>query len=305
MSQDVRDLKYLEHRDVIGLNFIRTGGPYVFRRHFRQGLRSHVLEVLNASDLARETGGEAVDGVIHFPRARPVRMFRIFRTRLESLEAALGEISRVKLVERFLAPDFMACSNEMVVDYFGPEGRDLLLCGLQAYVCGAVVDPWNILDGTDFLKLLYDGLPLRLAHPPMHRDHWLAKVYRNGCRFIACLKQMVVEAHHVPDLAGVGNILVTPGGRFKLVDINNISRVHFDRRITLDDRGYPVCDKSIEALALLEAKVTGRAIDSSDPVYKAFLDPIRQQEVEATERQFVKTAAAGAGTRRRPDQDRR
>jgi hypothetical protein len=76
-------------------------------------------------------------------------------------------------------------------------------------------------------------------------------------------------------------------GQIKLVDINNISRVHFDTTIRLDDRGYPVCDKSIEALAMLERKILGHPIDGNDPIYRTFLISQRMEAVAALERQFL------------------
>jgi hypothetical protein len=70
------------------------------------------------------------------------------------------------------------------------------------------------------------------------------------------------------------------------VDINNICEVSFDSHILLDDRGYPVCDKSIEALSMLELKVAGRTIDRNEPIYKVFLDPGRRNEVKRQEKLF-------------------
>jgi hypothetical protein len=92
---------------------------------------------------------------------------------------------------------------------------------------------------------------------------------------------MITEANIVPDLAGVGNLILTRSCHFKLVDINNISRVFFDSSVRLDDKGYPVCDKSIEALSLIEQKVLHRSIEIDDPVYKNFLDPLRMKDVRA------------------------
>ena len=91
---------------------------------------------------------------------------------------------------------------------------------------------------------------------------------------------MILQTNRVPDLAGVGNLILTRSGNIKLVDINNISRVSFDRTIPLDDRGYPVCDKSIEALSLLERKLTGRSLDGRDIIYNTFLDPERMKDVK-------------------------
>lgn len=124
MEIDIRDRATLNHADVTALNFIRATPPYIFRRHYRHGLRSHIMEILNPGDVAIEQSGTIMDGIRHFPMARPRRMFRIFRTRLKTLDEALGEIDRVKIVERFLGPDFMATSTECIVDYQGrPEEK--------------------------------------------------------------------------------------------------------------------------------------------------------------------------------------
>ena len=99
---------------------------------------------------------------------------------------------------------------------------------------------------------------------------------------------MVAEVRHVPDLAGAGNLVVTKAGQIKLVDINNISPVVYDVDIRLDDKGYPVCDKSIEALALLEQKITGQAIDAQEALYRFFLAPERRQRVKRQEELFYR-----------------
>jgi hypothetical protein len=93
------------------------------------------MEILNPAEVEIEQSG-TLDrrDEMRFPRARPCRMFRIFRSRLKTIDKALTEIGRVKIVERYLAPDFMATSTECIVDYRGPDGWDLLLCGFQEYV---------------------------------------------------------------------------------------------------------------------------------------------------------------------------
>ena len=117
MPGDIRDKLFIGHDDVIGLNFIKNPCPYVFRRHFRQGLRSHILEILKPADMEREILGTVVDGVRWFPKARPHKIFRIFRARLKTLADALNEIARVKVIEHYLAPAYLAKSDEFVVDY--------------------------------------------------------------------------------------------------------------------------------------------------------------------------------------------
>jgi len=96
---------------------------------------------------------------------------------------------------------------------------------------------------------------------------------RPGRGFVLRLKGLISEAGYVPDLAGSGNLILTAAGLIKLVDINNVSRVSFDSSIPLDDRGYPVCDKSVEALSMLEKNLAGRPLDPEDKIYKVFSGP--------------------------------
>lgn len=286
MPVDIRDKAFIGHDDVIGLNFIKKSSPFFFRRHFRQGLRSHVMEILKLSDVQLEKEGIVIDGLKWYPKARPFKIFRLFRSRLKTVEIALGEIGRVKIVEKYLAPDYLARSDEFIVDYMGPEGRDLVLCGFQEYVEGEILDPWGILEKDKLTSVMYDNLVRNALHPAVIKEKWIRRVERKVEKFIGRIKRMIVETSHVPDLAGVGNIIIANSGEIKLVDINNISRVVFDTVIRLDDKGYPVCDKSIEALAHLEHKVLGGAINNNEPIYKNFLDPQRIKAVQAKEQDF-------------------
>lgn len=286
MPEDIRDKQYITHEDVVGLNFIKTDGPLVFRRHYRQGLRSHVLEILRPADLDRERTGTVVDGNRWFPKAKPIKIFRLFRTRLNTLEIALKEIGRVKLVEKYLAPDYMACSDEFIVDYASPEGPALMLCGLQGYVEGEILDPWSILEGAPFRADLYDRMRDKLASDFRSPSQWIEGLQKETAIFIKKIKAMASETGHIPDLAGVGNLMVVRSGRIKLVDINNISPVNADRKIALDDRGYPVCDKSIEALSHLEQKILGRSVDTRETIYHDFLAPERLAAVKIREKRF-------------------
>jgi len=273
--EDVRDKPYLSHEDVLALNFIREPSPYLFRRHHRSGLRSHIMEVLRLGDLELERTGILQDGLRRFPRAKPLKMLRIFRTRFEGPSEAEQEIGRVKLVLRHLEAEQLGMSNEFLVDYNIGGGREPLLCGLQEYVEGEILDPWSPAQGAELRHLASRLEPGALS---LFRGH------AEG--FVRNVKRMILESGHVPDLAGVGNLLVTRAGRIKLVDINNISRVFMDRKIRVDDRGYPVCDKSIQALALLEEKVLGRPPDLSEVLYRIYLDPGRIREVKAIEKAF-------------------
>lgn len=292
MPQDIRDRPTIDHADVIALNFVRSSPPYLFRRHFRQGLRSHIMEILRLSDVALERTGRSVGGVRRFPRATPYRMFRIFRAHLGTLESALEETARVKLVERYLAPGFMARSTECIVDYQGPDGRDLILCGFQEFVPGEVLDPWTILGVSDLLPVLYHTIDQSKEPLCLPEERWIETVRQRGAAFVRRIKQMITEAGHIPDLAGAGNLIVTAKGEIRLVDINNISAVAFDSSIRLDEKGYPVGDKSVEALSLIEEKLFNRPVDLNEPAYRHFLDPRRRKRVTAKERRFRESMIA-------------
>jgi hypothetical protein len=73
-----------------------------------------------------------------------------------------------------------------------------------------------------------------------------------------------------------------------LVDINNISYISSDGCVLMDDFNYPVCDKSIEALSLIEQKLLGHKIENDDPVYMSFLKPERLREVDRLALRFQK-----------------
>jgi hypothetical protein len=282
MEDDIRDRPYLTHEDVLGLNFIKDPCPFVFRRHHRTGLRSHVLQVLRPRDVADERNGVIQEGVKWFPKANPIKMLRLFRAKFDGLARAQEEIRKVKIIETFLGHPYYARSEEFLVHYRVKGVTDILLCGLQEVVEGEILDPWSPVEG-DLLKPLFERLapPIRPQgsqdEPPNAKAHVR--------EFINRVKRMILEVGHAPDLAGVGNLLVTREGLLKLVDINNVCLVRFDSTIQLDDRGYPVCDKSVEALYLIEKKVFGGPLASS-PIYTHFLDPHRMGEVRQIERGF-------------------
>ena len=285
MPLDIRDKPALRHEDVVGLNFIRADSPFFFRRHFRQGLRSHIMEILKRSDVAAENEGVVAAGARSFPRARPTRMLRIFRARLGSLESALAEIARVSVVASYLGPEFIAESSEFLVDYHGPEGVSIMLCGFQAYNEGALLDPRSLRPN------LYDTLHKASERSETHQRDWVSVARREGQRFARAVKNMIADVRHIPDLAGAGNLVVTKAGKVKLVDINNISPVVLDAEIHLDDKGYPVCDKSIEALDLVEQKIVGRKSDADEAIYRFFLAPERRRRVQEQEERFYRRRA--------------
>ena len=182
----------------------------------------------------------------------------------------------------------MARSTECIVDYRGPEGRDLMLCGFQEYVAGEILDPWTILGAADLLPALYETFRCQDSPLTLSKDQWIETVKEKGFRFIKKIKRMISEAGHIPDLAGAGNLIITASGGICLVDINNISGVSIDPSIHLDEKGYPVCDKSIEALSLIEEKILGRPVDMKEDLYKHFLNPKRRKALKAKEALFWK-----------------
>lgn len=291
MPEDIRDKPSIRHDDVSALNFIEASSPYFFRKHFRQGLRSHVMEILKRTDIQIENSGAVIDGVRWYPRAKPTNMLRIFRTRLATVDSALEEIKRVKVVEHYLGPDFIAESSEFLVDYHGPEGPGIMLCGVQAYVEGQILDPWSLLDTDRLLSSLYAALHKAEERSESFRSRWLRETRQKGAEFVRKVKQMIAEVKYIPDLAGAGNLVVPKTGEIRLVDINNISRVAFDAEIRLDDKGYPVCDKSIEALSLIETNFLGRPIRREETIYQTFLDPHRKRQVAIKEELFYRNRA--------------
>lgn len=285
-SEDIRERPYLSHQDVLKLGFVRDPGVFFFRKHYRTGLRSHIMEVLDPADVEKETTGVEVDGMMLYPQAEPLKMLRIFRTRFETLSDAEEELKRVKIVQTYLAPDHVARSQEFLVDYTVQGRRQMLLCGLQEYVKGEVLEPWSHLDKAYLASLARDMGSETGEDRGVTNSRWFLSVQEKTENLVSKLKQMVVEAGHIPDLAGVGNLILTRSGKIKLVDINNISNVSFDATIPLDDRGYPVCDKSIRVISLLEEKLLGRSVGEDDPIYKTFVRPERIKEVKALEEKF-------------------
>jgi hypothetical protein len=254
------------------------------------------MEVLKPEDLLKEREGFLCHGMRWFPRSKPIRMLRIFRTRFNCLKGAETEVERVKIAARYLGGGRMAMSQEFLVDYRESDISDFLLCGLQEYIDGEVVDPWGLLDE----RCLVMGLQRMLCDlfedydEIIDENMWVKKVKRVCHSFCVAVRCMIMEAGFIPDLAGVGNLRITVDGDIKLVDINNISMVNFDSGIYLDDKGYPVCDKSIQALSMLEKKILGKEIDGKDPISGRFLDPSRIKDVAAIEKEFHVMTAYGS-----------
>lgn len=281
---DIRDKAFVTPGDILALNFIRRPDRRLFRKHFRSGLRSHVTEILNARDVEEETRGRMVDGVRRFPPAKPGWILRIFRRRFTSLDQILEDIGKYKLVLKFLGPHRIARSEEFVADYDLDGVRHMVLCGLQEYIDGEILDPWGLY-GTGYLADLLDRMP-----DPEHRPRERLDKTRASIRdFVDRTREMVRVSGYIPDLAGIGNLLITQAGEIKLVDINNIVPLGREDEIPLDDKGYPSCDKSIETLAILETRILGRTADARDPLYGRFLAPRRRRRVRKLEAAFYET----------------
>ncbi len=281
MITDIRDRPSLSGEELTGLNFINASGGYVFRKFYRAGLRSHIFEVLSKADIDTETRGCTVDGIRMFPRAIPLKMFRILRRRFNSKEEVFDEINKYNLLLSFLGPECIATSDELMVDYTGTGRHQIVLCGLQEYVNGEILDPWRI-TGPDHLSDMYTALKI----DQIPRNRWVAGAMHNISGFIDKIKNMIKESSYIPDLAGIGNLILTPDAGIKLVDINNIVHIMLDREIRVDDKGYPSCDVSVQVLYILETEILKKTIPPDDPLYQLFLAPERKEQVRQMEKAF-------------------
>ncbi len=278
---DIRDRTILSGDEVLSLNFINGSGPYIFRRYYRSGLRSLIFEVLLARDVEKETQGELIDGIKMFPRAKPKKMFRILRNRFKSKEAVLKEIQKYNILLSCLGPDLIATSEEFIVDYAVHGKQKIVLCGLQEYIEGEILDPWR-LPGENHLKDIFTCLP----QTDMALNLWFRKVKKNIAGFVEKIRQMIAKTGYIPDLAGIGNLIVTGEGGFKLVDINNIVQLKMDDTISIDDKGYPSCDVSVDVLSILETEILQKGLPQDEPLYRHFLTSERKKEVRRFEKIF-------------------
>ncbi len=282
-TKDIRDQAHLSGSEVQKLNFVNDSGRYIFRKYYRSGLRSHIFEILTAEDVLKETCGEILDGIRIFPRARPKKMFRILRNRFESTEAVFLEIKKYHLLLKFLGPALIAESDEFIVDYTGTGTSQIILCGLQEYIEGEILDPWRLF-GEGYLRDLFKSY----IHGDFQLQALVHKSQKNIAKFVKKTRQMITDRGYIPDLAGVGNLILTLDGDLKLVDINNIVKIKLDDSILIDDKGYPSCDVSIEVLSLLEQKILQKEIHMDDPLYRFFLSSERKKRVRALEKEFYK-----------------
>ncbi len=278
---DIRDKAFLTGQEVRQLNFIRSSEKIAFRKHYRAGLRSHIIEVIRKEDIEKETQGVMVDGILRFPRAKPFIMLRILRNRFDSPDQVFLEIEKYITILKFLGAESIARSHEFIVDYRFQGKNHMILCGLQEYVEGEILDPWN-LSGIETLKDLFLCMPgqgndcLDLVH----------RAQKEIEQFILRTRAMINASGFIPDLAGVGNLMLTPDGRIKLVDINNIVKISFDDTIFIDDKGYPSLDKSIEVLWLLEKAFLSTSFPPEDSLYDFFLSERRLKQVREFEKIF-------------------
>ncbi len=291
---DIRDKVSLSGEEFKELNFINSSGKYEFRKYYRSGLRSHILEVLRSDDVKKETQGELVDGIRMFPRARPVNMFRILRHKFRSTTEVFQEIKKYPILLKALGPEYIALSDEIIVDYFRAGQDRILLCGLQEYVDGEILDPWRFF-GRNYLHDLYKSMIIDDLHV-----HILVNKAKSSIKgFVKKIRQMISDTGYLPDLAGIGNLILTPDAQLKLVDINNIVKIKLDDHILIDDKGYPSCDVSVEVLSILERDLLSKEIHMDDPLYKLFLAPSRRKKVKELEKAFYKKinhpASSGRG----------
>ncbi len=279
-TMDIRDQAYLSGEEVEQLNFIKDSGKYLFRKYYRSGLRSHIFEVLLVDDVLKETCGEVIDGIRLYPRAKPKKVFRILRNKFNSKHDVFPEIDKYNILLNSLGPDLIAQSQEFIVDYTGTGESQIVLCGLQEYVDGDILDPWRVFD-ENYLNHIYK------SHHKDDLSAELAGVAKKNIKiFVKKIRNMIYDTGYLPDLAGIGNLILTPSGGLKLVDINNIVKIRLNDIILIDDKRYPSCDVSIQVLSILEEKILLKNIHLDDPIYKVFLSPERKQKVKLLEKQF-------------------
>jgi len=154
----------------------------------------------------------------------------------------------------------------------------MLLCGLQEFVQGRKLDPWRLKSGG-----IFQIYPDKAAQA---QKTFAAQLQQSAQRFVTGIKSMVLKAGYIPDIAGQRNLLVTRRGRIRLVDINNVSRVQYNDDIFIDDKGYPVCDKSIEALALIDRHLCDGRNCTGQELFDMFLDPDRLRAVALLDEAF-------------------
>ncbi len=286
-STDIRDKASLTGNEVRQLNFISDLPVCQLRKHYRQGLRSHIFEVLAVDDILKETKGEFINGTRWFPIAVPKHMLRILRTRFTTLDQVLAEVKKYALLLKFLGPDLIARSEEFIVEYTGTEKNQIVLCGLQEYVEGTILDPWGLFNQAPLDTFYQAGEASK--KPERNR---VSRALESIATFVRQTQKMITDAGYIPDLAGNGNLILTTGGGIKLVDINNIIRIDQNDTILLDDKSYPSCDKSVEVLAILEQKILKTESLPHNALYGHFLSAERKKRVRKLEEKFYQSFSA-------------
>ncbi len=258
---DIREKSRLEHQDILDLNFINRDSPYVFNYHYNQGLRSHIIELLNPEDCKARDKGIYVEGRLTYPKPVPSKVLRIYKEKI-TLQEAMEETEKMCTIKRYLKEN-IAKSQEFIVSYRKKEGFEPILCGLQEYIKGELIDPWYC------VPRAYD-----------------TNFENNTNKFINRIKRCINETGLIPDLAGIGNLTYSNRG-VVLVDINNINTVDYSDDIFLDNKSFPIVDTSIEALSLLEKKVNGFL--TSDKIYQHYLEPGRKTECDRIRKKWSKS----------------
>ncbi len=281
---DILDKTTVTGEEIKQLNFICDLPTYHFRKHFRQGLRSHIFEVLSADDVQKESKGEIVDGIKMFPRAIPKYMLRILRARFSNLDEALSEVDKYFLLLKFLGPDLIARSDEFIVEYRGADTNSIILCGLQEYVSGFILDPWSLTRQVPFETFFRANFPSKNI-----TNDCVTNAVNSIYIFVKNIRDMIFNSGYIPDLAGNGNIVLTSTGKIKLVDINNIIKIEKNDTILLDDKHYPSCDKSVEVLAIFEQEILKTKNLLNDSLYRFFLREERKEKVHQLEKKFYQT----------------
>ncbi len=258
---DIRDKQRLEHEDIIGLNFISDNAPYIFEFHYEQGLRSHIIRLLDPQDCRARDKGIEKDGIKTYPRPTPNYILRIYKSSIDP-EEAIGEIKKLNEIKKYMM-ESVAHSDEFVVSYKKEEHYEPIFCGFQEYIEGEVVDPWFCIP-----KTYGESFPKKTN------------------KFINRVKDTIKNTGYIPDLAGIGNIIYNKDRGLVLTDINNINVVDYSDEIFLDNKGFPIIDTSVEALYNLETVVNGSA--QPEKLYEHYLEENRKTKCMSIRKKWAK-----------------
>ncbi len=247
----IRYQQSVSHDEVVGAGLASPN--YHYQRHYLQGMRSHVIEVIPQQRWDDYTNGVVIDELRQWPKPVPVAMLRILKEEFAHIDDALAEARKTNLLQQHM-DGYVAKSLEFIA---GTQ-NDFYLCGSQKYIKGEIFGPWGA------INLKIDSEKTR--------------------GFVTTVKNMVIKTGYIPDLVGNGNIIVSENGSLTLVDINNIQKVGINHQIKLDNKLYPIVDLSIEALFRIEQMI-GSVDDWS--LYNHYRDPVRINEVTAIEKEWT------------------